>query len=89
MFDLTGKVALVAGGAGYLGVPICQKLSEQGAAVIMADVDLERTKEKVESISAAIPGARVKGLFLDISDEKSIKTLTAQILVVDGGWTAW
>ncbi|MFH0796165.1 MAG: SDR family oxidoreductase [Candidatus Omnitrophota bacterium] len=85
MFDLTGKVALVAGGAGYLGAPICQKLSEQGAAVIVADIDLERTKAKVESISAAVPEARVKGLFLDISDEKSIKTLTAQIIKEFGG----
>ena len=85
MFDLTGKVALVAGGAGYLGVPICRKLSEQGAAVIVADIDLERTKDKVESLSAAIPGARVKGFLLDISDEKSINTLIAQIIKEFGG----
>ena len=29
MFDLTGKVALVAGGAGHLGTPVCEALAEQ------------------------------------------------------------
>lgn len=85
MFDLTGKVALVAGGAGYLGAPICQKLSEQGAAVIIADINPERTKEAVERISVAIPGARVKGFFLNIADETSIKTLVGQIINEFGG----
>jgi len=37
-FDLTGKVAWVVGGGGYLGVPICHAMAEHGAHVIIADV---------------------------------------------------
>ena len=33
MFDLSKKVALVAGGAGYLGQAVCQKLAEQAATL--------------------------------------------------------
>lgn len=33
MFDLSGKVALVAGGSGYLGRPASKDRAEQGASV--------------------------------------------------------
>ena len=44
LFDLSGKVALVAGGAGYLGQAICLALAEQGATVMVADLARERAK---------------------------------------------
>ena len=37
LFDLSGKVAWVIGGAGYLGRPICEGLAGHGATVVVAD----------------------------------------------------
>lgn len=43
MFDLTGKVVLMAGGAGYLATPACEALAAQGASVMIADLSDRRT----------------------------------------------
>jgi 2-deoxy-D-gluconate 3-dehydrogenase len=39
MFDLTGRVAVVTGGAGLLGKQFCQTMAAAGAAVTVVDVD--------------------------------------------------
>ncbi len=62
MFSLNGKVALVAGGAGYLGQPICRKLAGQGATVIVADLNIDRAKE-------ASPHA----ILLDVGNKASVQ----------------
>jgi NAD(P)-dependent dehydrogenase (short-subunit alcohol dehydrogenase family) len=73
MFDLSGKVALVAGGTGYLGFPVAQALAKQGAAVVVASRDLGRIASAVTALRAAAAHDRVLGLQLDMGDERSIQ----------------
>lgn len=44
-FDLSGRVALVAGGGGALGSAIVAGLSDFGARLAVADIDLDAAKE--------------------------------------------
>lgn len=73
-----GKSVLIAGGAGYLGEPLCQLLAKIGAKVCIGDTDEERCAQVVHSIRSATPGAEVMCLELDISDEASINESIAQ-----------
>ena len=72
MVNLIDKVAMVVGGAGYLGLPICKKLVQQGASVIVADYNKATLHQAVEEISMFQPKSKVIGLAMDIGDEKSI-----------------
>ncbi len=70
-FDLTGKVAVVTGGAGILGRHFVAGLAEHGAAV--AVIDLER--DAVNDIAAAIRdkhGVRAIGVACDITAETAV-----------------
>ncbi|SFB56204.1 NAD(P)-dependent dehydrogenase, short-chain alcohol dehydrogenase family [Amycolatopsis marina] len=51
--DLTGKVAIVTGGGGGLGLAYSRALAAAGAAVVVNDADERAAKEAVESIVAS------------------------------------
>ena len=42
LFDLTGKVAVITGGAGGIGVVYAEALAEAGASVVVADLEHRR-----------------------------------------------
>ncbi len=69
-FDLSGKVALVAGGAGYFGREVCAALAAHGAAVAVADL----RKDAADAVARGLrsSGHRAGGLALDVADEPSI-----------------
>jgi 2-dehydro-3-deoxy-D-gluconate 5-dehydrogenase len=50
LFDLTGQVAIVTGAALGIGQAIAYRLAEAGAAVVVADLNLEAAQATVERI---------------------------------------
>ena len=77
LFDLTGRVALVSGGAGKYGKPIAAALGEAGATVIIASRDEDKCKLVAEEMQK--DGLKVYGEMLNQSDEKSVKELNKRI----------
>ena len=53
LFDLTGRVALVTGGAGLYGRQIVEALAEAGARTFMASRDLDRLEKQAEVFRGA------------------------------------
>ena len=51
LFDLTGRAAIVTGGAGLLGAEFCKTLAEAGAAVMVADLDGEAAEDLADSLT--------------------------------------
>ena len=49
-FDLSHKVALVTGAAGMLGIEHVSALLEQGAAIVMTDVNEDSLKDVYNSL---------------------------------------
>ena len=67
LIDLTGRKALVTGGARGLGAGMAKALSEAGAAVMLGDVLEEAGREMARALS--IDGAQVAFVKLDVTDD--------------------
>jgi len=70
--DLSGKSAVVTGGAKGIGWGIAARLHEAGAAVLLADLDAAGADE-----SAAKLGDRAAGFGIDVSDEEQVRAMVA------------
>lgn len=51
IFDITGKVALITGGAGLLGARFASVLAEHGAKVILTDYNFEECQKKASELT--------------------------------------
>ncbi len=85
MFDLKGKTALVVGGAGYLGLPVCTGLAEQGASVAIADINAARAAEAAAAVAKKAPGSKVAAFCMDVANEQSIKDTVGKTAAQFGG----
>lgn len=75
-FDLTGKVALITGGAGLLGSEHCAALLESGAQVIICDIDNDRLLEVRQRLGKRFRLSKIRLQSMDVTSEESI--LSAQ-----------
>lgn len=71
MSTFGGKTILVAGGAGYLALPAVELMAQQGANVVLADINAERlAAAETAARNAGAPG--VLSVPLDFGNEASI-----------------
>ncbi|MFI5260427.1 MAG: SDR family NAD(P)-dependent oxidoreductase [Candidatus Paceibacteria bacterium] len=78
LMDLTGKVAVVTGGAMGIGFAIASRLAEAGAKVLVADKDAAAAAaaaEKIGGISTAV----------DVSEETQVDAMIATAVAELGG----
>jgi NAD(P)-dependent dehydrogenase (short-subunit alcohol dehydrogenase family) len=68
-FDLSGKVALVTGGAGVLGQQFCDGLIQAGARVAVVDICIDAAVSVAEKL-----GDGAKGFYCDISVPESVNS---------------
>src|SRR6185436_3198697 len=70
-FDLTGKVALVTGGNGGIGLGMAKGLIQAGAAVMVAGRDPEKNRRAVEALGGNADAVALD-LALDSSGESAV-----------------
>ena len=75
IFDLTGKVAFISGGAGHLGSAMSEIMAAHGATVIIASRHLDKCRE-----FAAKLGPKHEGVELDLNDEKAIRMVIDDVV---------
>ena len=78
LFDLSGKVAIVTGGNGGIGLGIASGLAEAGAGVAVAARDQAKTGKAVDLIRGA--GGEALGVAIDVADEESVVTAVKEIV---------
>jgi NAD(P)-dependent dehydrogenase (short-subunit alcohol dehydrogenase family) len=74
MARLSGKNALVTGGAQGIGEAIARRFAAEGAGVAIADVNGDLAKATAAAIAAAT-GEKVQGFFCDVSDPGSVNAV--------------
>lgn len=79
MFDLTGRVAIVTGGAGFLGRSHIEAIADAGGVPVIWDTDEERTAARTASISDRFK-ISCKGQTVDVTCEQSIRTAFESLL---------
>lgn len=84
-FDLTGKVAVVTGGAGLLGVQHGTALMETGATVVLADINLEAAQRAAADLEAGAGAGRALGVQLDVSDPRAVRQALETVVERCGG----
>ena len=70
-FSLTGRIALVTGGASGIGAATCRELTRAGATVLIADLNLAAAQQ----LATELPGAQA--LQLDVTDQAAVQAVAA------------
>lgn len=78
LFDLTGKVAAITGGARGLGLEMGGALAEAGADVVVADLLGDQAQDAAQQI-ARDTGRRTAGFALDVTDAAAVDRAFEQI----------
>ena len=74
-FQLSGKVALVTGGAGILGKHFCQGLLSAGAQVAVVDLDASAARSVADKL-----GQGAAGFGCDVASVESVKACVDAVL---------
>lgn len=73
LLDLSGKVAIVTGGAKGIGAGIAYRLAEAGATVLVADLDSQTAEKTAQELVSK--GFKAASLGVDVSNESDIQNL--------------
>ena len=73
LFDLTGKVAVVTGGNGGIGLAMARGLAQAGAALVIAGRNPEKNAAAVRELEGL--GAQAAAIEADVTLEQACRTL--------------
>jgi len=78
--DLSGRVAVVTGANGGLGLEVARELARKGALVVMAARDQAKAASARDAIGSQVPDAALELQPLDLASLASVRQAAAAIL---------
>ena len=81
--SISGKVVLITGATSGMGLATAKLFSDEGAKVVVTDLDDKKIKSVVDEITDA--GNTAQGIKLDVSDKKDIEDAIKKIIGNFGG----
>ncbi|MCL2056929.1 MAG: SDR family NAD(P)-dependent oxidoreductase [Oscillospiraceae bacterium] len=82
---LSGKIAVVTGGAQGLGRDIAKKLAENGAYTVAADRNESGAAQSAECIRREFGEGAAASIACDVTDESSVKAMIESCVLAYGG----
>lgn len=79
VFDLKGRVAIITGGAGLLGVKHAEAVAEAGGSPVIADLDAGRAAGAAQALRERY-GVDSLGVEVDVTERASIEQLLKTVL---------
>lgn len=83
LFDLSGKVAVVTGGNGGLGLGMALGLADAGANIVVAARNQAKTQQAIKMIEAL--GVKALGVYLDVLKPELVEACMQQTAETFGG----
>ena len=81
---LSGKVAVIVGGASGIGRTVAKALARQGARVVVADFDVPRMERTVEEILRLGSSDAALALHTDVRNDNSVRSLASDAIKAMG-----
>jgi 2-dehydro-3-deoxy-D-gluconate 5-dehydrogenase len=82
MFDLKGKVAIVTGGNGGIGLGMARGLASAGADIVVAARNAEKSAAAVRELTDL--GSKASAVTVDVRAEASVRAMVAETVVRHG-----
>ncbi|MBO9595336.1 MAG: bifunctional aldolase/short-chain dehydrogenase [Niabella sp.] len=82
---LSGRIALVTGSGGGIGKAIAHKFAEEGACVIINDINPERVQETTAEFQKTFGRDAAASVVLDVTSNDSVKTAIDEAVRAFGG----
>ncbi|MEJ0101693.1 MAG: bifunctional aldolase/short-chain dehydrogenase [Bacteroidota bacterium] len=82
---LSGRVALITGSAGGIGKAIAKKFAEEGACVVINDINEERLQGATQEFQKQFGRDPVSSVLLDVTDNATIERAFAAAALAFGG----
>jgi rhamnulose-1-phosphate aldolase/alcohol dehydrogenase len=82
---LAGKVALITGGAGGIGAATARRLLNDGACVLLADIDGSSVKSMANELAEEFSSDVVAAVQCDVTDEAAVAAALREIAITFGG----
>lgn len=82
---LAGKVALITGGAGGIGFASAHRLAEDGACVVVADINEDALEERYAELCNAYGSDCIARCYIDVTDEDSVAAAFGHAVRTFGG----
>jgi rhamnulose-1-phosphate aldolase/alcohol dehydrogenase len=83
--SLAGRVAFVTGGAGGIGSAIAVRLLNEGACVVLADIDEPALDASVRNFAKIFGTDNVKSVAMDVTDEEAVISAVNKAILFFGG----
>lgn len=83
--ELAGRVAVVTGGASGIGRTTAQRLAEDGAHVVIFDINLAGAQQAADELNARHGHRRGMAVHCDVTDEAAVARAFAQVALAYGG----